>query len=115
MNMEDNRLSSVNDDIGKREQDLKSEITALEVKLSSLKDTADAIHARIDGILLKQIEILTVYIAVVSLIITNIIGLDALGNIGIKGLIRINLVYVVSVFIILIGVKVFILGFKKRQ
>lgn len=94
---------------------LNAEIEALSIKLSALKEDVAATQNRLNSMLLKQIEILTVFIAVVTLIITNVVGLDAFGNIGIKGLIRIDVILVVSVLVILAGVKIFIVGFRQKQ
>jgi hypothetical protein len=93
---------------------LRSEIADLEAQTKALKDSVKAVSDQLNSILLKQIEILTIFVAVLALVITNVIGIDAFGNIGIQGLVRIDLIFVVSVFILIFGVKLFILGFRKR-
>lgn len=98
-----------------QQDNLRKEIAELESKLSVLKDCAQATQNKLDGILLKQIEIMAVFIVVISVIITNIVGIDAFGNIGIKGLARINIALVIAVFILLLGIKLFILGFNKKK
>ena len=93
---------------------LEKQSADLESKLGLLKIAVKDISDKIENNLLKQIEILTVFVAIISLIITNVIGIDAFGNVGIVGLLKIDGAFVISVFVLLLCVKFVILGSKKR-
>lgn len=96
-------------------QELEQQTGILQSQISALKSVAKEIDDKLENNLLKQIEILTVFVVIISLIITNVLGIDALSNYGLRGMIILNTAYVISVLFLLLGIKIIILGFKKHS
>jgi hypothetical protein len=95
-------------------QELERETQELKTQITSLKSTANQINEKLDNNLLKQIEILAVFVILISLIITNVLGIDALSSYGMRGLIILNAAYVISALLLMLGIKFLVIGFKKR-
>lgn len=93
---------------------LRCEVSELEARVSALSDAVNRVGDRLENMLLKQIEVLSVFVAVISLVITNLVGIDALGSIGLRGLAKIDAVFVLSAFVLLLAVKLIIIGFRKK-
>jgi hypothetical protein len=87
----------------------------LNSKIKCMQRETEEISRQLEHHFLKQIEVLTVFVVIVSLIITNVLGIDALSNYGLKGLVALNFAFVISVTFLLLAVKFIIIGFKKRS
>jgi len=93
---------------------LRLEIAGLEAKVESLKEEVKTARDSLQNNLFKQIEILAVFVLVVALTVTDVIGIGALGNMGFLGFAKINLAYIISAFVMLLGIKFVIVGGKKK-
>lgn len=94
--------------------ELQLAVSELESRVSALSDETKKAEGRLEKSLLKQIEVLSVFTVILALIITNVIGIDALGGIGLRGLAKLDLVFVLSTLVLLLGVKLIIIGFEKK-
>jgi len=94
-------------------QTLQREVHELEQTVSHLRQQAEKTEENLGHSLLKQIEVLAVFAVFLSLAITNVIGIDVLGSLGLRGLMVIDLSYVASAFLLLLGIKWLILGGKR--
>lgn len=93
---------------------LKLEVSELEAEVSALKQEVKSAKESLQNNLFKQIEILAVFVLVVALTVTDVIGIGALGNMGFVGFAKINLAYIISAFVMLLGIKFVIIGVKKK-
>lgn len=93
---------------------LRLEVAGLEATVASLKDEVKKANESLQDHLLKQIEILAVFVLVVALTVTDVIGIGALGNMGFMGFAKINLAYIISAFVMLLGIKFVIVGVKRK-
>lgn len=94
---------------------LRLEVSELEAKVASLTKEVNKAGESLRYNLLKQIEILAVFVLVVALTVTDVIGIGALGNMGFFGFAKINLAYIISVFVMLLGIKYIIVGKNNKQ
>lgn len=97
-----------------RLEDLHRQVAALETRVAELKAEAEKASARIDGALYRQIEILAVFVAVLALIVTNLIGIDALGSIGLRGIAKIDLVFVLTAVVLLVALRLIVTGVHRK-
>ena len=93
---------------------LHQRVLELEKMVSTLEHNVKKAEDSMDHTLLKQIEILAVFAVFISLAITNVIGINVLGSMGLRGIAVIDFGYVVSAFILLLGIKFIIVGTKKK-
>jgi len=99
---------------GNNVESLRQEVAGLEAKISSLKEEVNKANDSLANHLFKQIEILSVFVLVVALTVTDVIGIGALGNMGFMGFAKINLAYIISAFVMLLGIKFVIIGVKRK-
>ena len=78
-----------------------------------MKDEVKKANDSLQDHLLKQIEILAVFVLLVALTVTDVIGIGALGNMGFLGFVKINLSYIIAAFVMLLGIKLLIVGKRK--
>ena len=93
---------------------LHEQIADLEAQVSVLKSDAKKIGDNVGNYLLKQIEVLAIFAVFISLAITNVIGIDVLGSLGLRGIAMIDMGYIASALVLLFGIKYIIIGFKNK-
>lgn len=98
-----------------RIQALHREVAELESRVAELKAEAEKASARIDGALYRQIEILAVFVAVLALVVTNLIGIDALGSVGLRGIAKIDLVFVLTAVVLLVALRLIVTGSPRNR
>lgn len=97
-----------NEDLEERVAALRHEVESLETKITRLDEGIKQANRNFENNLLRQIEILAVFVIMILLIITNVIGIDVLGSMGLRGIAMIDLSYLVSMFALLLGIKIIV-------
>ncbi|MCI2105672.1 MAG: hypothetical protein LKK00_02995 [Intestinimonas sp.] len=107
MSQEKSEITETNES---KVETLRQEIKRLEAKVELLNNDLEKARRNQERSLLKQIEILAVFVVIVALVITDVIGIDVLGSMGLRGVAMINLAYVVSTLLLLLGLKFIVIG-----
>lgn len=68
-------------------------------------------HAIDDGVI-KNIQVISIFAGIISLLFANVMGIKDFSTIGVPGLFKINLFMVLSIFALIIFVKLLIIGDK---
>ncbi len=101
-------MDQKNEELEERVAALRNEVERLEAKITRLDEGVNHASRNLENNLLQQIEILAVFVIMILLVITNVIGIDVLGSMGLRGIAMIDLSYLVSMFALLLGIKIIV-------
>ena len=92
----------------------EKKVAELEARIDQMKIEAENIKKSLEHNLIKQVEILAIFKIFISILVTNVIGIDIVSSMRLRGLALLDMACVVSELILLLGIKFIVINSNKK-